>query len=490
MHSAPTSSPLFSSTLSLQASMESGIIPPPPSSSSEIQSISCGLAVESLPPAPTSSSTMTSASSSTMTASPLTTSLAMEVASNESPDFVQAQSSSSSLALVDTSLSSPVSINPPSSSPVLTSSTLTFASSSSMNSTAVSSDVKNTISELQSSIVSETNITLVSSHPEECNVTFSQQTLSLENGMQEPPKFVATLGAWAKPLLFKHPATPSEPSTPRDYDPAIVGNQLAALWPSLNDEILNKKPKSSHQTRTLQLPVEKLPPPELNADGKVRFPWAARLSAQSRNLYRAVTPTYRLDGTPQISILSKVLKLGPENKDEYIIGKDPKTAKSSPTANPMKPKVKANLPISTAESDTVVTQGTKVLKDQNIVETRQQLLVVDHGVSANHSYCSGFDQETCNTLSGIRSPSSHSQHEEPANTLIFVTIPSPLVDSQSTPTHSQIMETSPSNITKNAVLGSSDVGAFVTSPVHCAFESPSHFTVLGDVDEDEIEPSI
>ncbi|KAH0878252.1 hypothetical protein HID58_065646 [Brassica napus] len=437
--------------------MESGIIPPPPSSSSEIQSISCGLAVESLPPAPTSSSTMTSASSSTMTASPLTTSLAMEVTSNESPDFVQAQSSSSSLALVNTSLSSPVSINPPSSSPVLTSSTLTFASSSSMNSTAVSSDVKNTISELQSSIVSETNITLVSSHPEECNVTFSQQTLSLENGMQEPPKFVATLGAWAKPLLFKHPATPSEPSTPRDYDPAIVGNQLAALWPSLNDEILNKKPKSSHQTRTLQLPVEKLPPPELNADGKVRFPWAARLSAQSRNLYRAATPTYRLDGTPQISIPSKVLKLGPENKDEYIIGKDPKTAKSSPTANPMKPKVKANLPISTAESDTVVTQG--------------------------------FDQETCNTLSGIQSPSSHSQHEEPANTLISVTIPSPLVDSQSTPTHSQIMETSPSNITNNAVLGSSDVGAFVTSPVHCAFESPSHFTVLGDVDEDEIEPS-
>ncbi|KAL0665684.1 hypothetical protein Bca4012_028388 [Brassica carinata] len=122
--------------------------------------------------------------------------------------------------------------------------------------------------------------------------------------------------------------------------------------------------------------------------------------------------------------------------DVILQQRDPKTAKSSPTANPMKPKVK---------------------------ETRQQLLVVDHGVSANHSYCSGFDQETCNTLSGIRSPSSHSQHEEPANTLISVTIPSPLVDSQSTPTHSQIMETSPSNITKNAVLGSSDVGAFVTS---------------------------
>ncbi|CAN7023130.1 unnamed protein product [Brassica oleracea var. botrytis] len=121
--------------------------------------------------------------------------------------------------------------------------------------------------------------------------------------------------------------------------------------------------------------------------------------------------------------------------DVILEQRDSKTAKSSPTANPMKPK------------------------------------------------------ETCNTLSGIQSPSSHSQHEEPAKTLISVTIPSPLVDSQSTPTHSQIMETSPSNISNNAVLGSSDVGAFVTSPVHCAFESPSHFTILGDVDEDEIEPS-
>ncbi|CAF1798835.1 unnamed protein product, partial [Brassica napus] len=448
--------------------------------------------------------------------------------------------------------------------------------------------------------------------------------------------------------LFKHPATPSEPSTPRDYDPAIVGNQLAALWPSLNDEILNKKPKSSHQTRTLQLPVEKLPPPELNADGKVRFPWAARLSAQSRNLYRAVTPTYRLDGTPQISILSKVLKLGPENKDEYIIGKFhrcslppgglvhavanriwgrsckiscKKIGESTymfhiphePTRHwviqrgiwhiddcllfvlPWTPEDsfkmteistlplwvnlkniqdccysrlgishvasglgepilthKPRLDLTTMGEAKVLVEmeldrdfpkiitlddkqgniflveveytwipstcgrcgnlGHKekrclltsklenVLQQQEEQHDRSDIPVVDIDVilqqrdpkTAKSSPTANpmKPKETCNTLSGIRSPSSHSQHEEPANTLIFVTIPSPLVDSQSTPTHSQIMETSPSNITKNAVLGSSDVGAFVTSPVHCAFESPSHFTVLGDVDEDEIEPSI
>ncbi|KAG5411319.1 hypothetical protein IGI04_007638 [Brassica rapa subsp. trilocularis] len=101
-------------------------------------------------------------------------------------------------------------------------------------------------------------------------------------------QFVPFLGSWAKPLIFKPLATPPDPSTPREYD--SVGNQLASLWPSLNNEILNKKQKS-------------------------------KLSPQSRNLFRTASPTYRFDGTPEVSIPSKVLKLGHENKDEYIIGK-------------------------------------------------------------------------------------------------------------------------------------------------------------------------
>ncbi|CAN6812485.1 unnamed protein product, partial [Brassica oleracea] len=143
---------------------------------------------------------------------------------------------------------------------------------------------------------------------------------------QAKEKFIPSMGSWAKPLYFKPPATPPDPSTPRDYDPAVVGNQLATLWPTLNDEILNKQPKGKYSSRTLQPPIEKLPPPELKADGRLRFPWAARLSPQSRNLYRAATPTYRIDGTPEVSIPSKVLKLGTENKDEYIIGKFHKCA--------------------------------------------------------------------------------------------------------------------------------------------------------------------
>lgn len=61
--------------------------------------------------------------------------------------------------------------------------------------------------------------------------------------------FVPTLGAWAKPLLFKPPAIPTTPSTPTDNELAKVGNQLAALWPTLNDVILNKKPKTKQPTR-------------------------------------------------------------------------------------------------------------------------------------------------------------------------------------------------------------------------------------------------
>ena len=106
------------------------------------------------------------------------------------------------------------------------------------------------------------------SAPENENPT----TISLDIGTQASEKFVPSLGSWAKPIVFKPPATPSEPCTPHDYDPAIVGNQLAALWPSLNDEILNKKPKSKFPTRAVQPPIEKLPPPELKADGSLRFP--------------------------------------------------------------------------------------------------------------------------------------------------------------------------------------------------------------------------
>ncbi|KAF3585111.1 hypothetical protein F2Q69_00031007 [Brassica cretica] len=50
------------------------------------------------------------------------------------------------------------------------------------------------------------------------------------------------------------------------------------------------------------------------------------------------------------------------------------------------------------------------------------------------------------------------------------------------------MESTPSNIINNEVLESIVVDPVTTTPNHCAFESPSRFTVLGDGDEVEIEP--
>ena len=95
-----------------------------------------------------------------------------------------------------------------------------------------------------------------------------------------------------------------------------VKSQLASFWPSISDTTLNcQKQKKGHirypEKTVSQLPVENIPPPALKEDGTLRFPWAARMNQASRNLFRAAEPTYRFDGTPQVTIPSKVLRLGP-----------------------------------------------------------------------------------------------------------------------------------------------------------------------------------
>ncbi|CAF1709598.1 unnamed protein product, partial [Brassica napus] len=255
---------------------------------------------------------------------------------------------------------------------------------------------------------------------------------------------------------------------PRDYDPALVGTQLATLWPSLNDEILNKKPKSKHPTRTLQPPIEKLPPPELKADGSLRFPWAARLSPQSRNLYRAATPTYRLDGTPEVSIPSKVLKLGPENKDEYIIGNEI-------------PVVDIDLILQQKDCSTstpeVFESTTSKLDGQGVTVPVPALPSVED-VHDLPSGTSVILDGTGNQILGTSFTSSHFQQEKPADL------------SNSVPTLPRlIMESFPSSNINTEVLGSFVVGPLTTTPNHCVFQSPSGSTVIRDGDEVEIEPS-
>lgn len=167
--------------------------------------------------------------------------------------------------------------------------------------------------------VEENQAAMASDTPSPPEMTTIKENVT--HGSTSTNQFVPSLGSWAKPLIFVPPVTPPDPSTPKEFDRALIGNQLAALWPTLNDGILNKQEKNKLPNRSLQVPLEKMPQPELKADGSLRFPWAARLGPQSRNLFRATSPTYRLDGTPEVTIPSKVLRLGPENKDEYVIGK-------------------------------------------------------------------------------------------------------------------------------------------------------------------------
>ncbi|KAH0852109.1 hypothetical protein HID58_094204, partial [Brassica napus] len=202
----------------------------------------------------------------------------------------------------------------------------------------------------------------------------------------------------------------------------------------LNDEILNKQPKGKYPPRTLQPPVEKLPPPKLKADGSLRFPWAARLSPQSRNIYRAATPTYRLDGTPEVSIPSKVLKLDiiPQQKDNNHA--------------------------------------------KQIVEISPAL---EHNleVDVHHLSAPTVDRDdTENPLYATLSSSSLVHQENHTATPNSFNILSTLVDSQSIPTTASIMESSPSNIINSEVCETFVVGPLTTKLNPCAFESPSHFT--------------
>ncbi|KAF3609124.1 hypothetical protein DY000_02045842 [Brassica cretica] len=136
------------------------------------------------------------------------------------------------------------------------------------------------------------------------------------------PTFFRSLGAWSKPLHFTPPPTPPEPATPRFEATEMLQSQMDSFWPSIGEVIVNGPKKKGHlfpKNSVTQMPVDKIPPQALKEDGSLRFSWAARMNQSSRNLFRATEPTYQLNGTPQVTIHSKVLKLGPENKEEYVV---------------------------------------------------------------------------------------------------------------------------------------------------------------------------
>ncbi|XP_018448376.2 uncharacterized protein LOC108819852 [Raphanus sativus] len=98
-------------------------------------------------------------------------------------------------------------------------------------------------------------------------------------------------------------------------------------------------------------------------------------------------------------------------------------------------------------------------------------------------------EEVHHVAASITLSPSHSQQVKPVIPLNSVPAFSTLVDAQSTPIDSQIMENTPSSIINNKVLEPSVIDPLTTTTNHCAFESLSRFTVLEEVEEAEIESS-
>lgn len=110
-------------------------------------------------------------------------------------------------------------------------------------------------------------------------------------------------GAWAKLLRFTPPATPTEIYSPSE-DNAVL-NIIHSDWPSLEHDTKAKQKKRQFRVGVTKPLINKLPPPWLKEDGTHRFPWAAKVDPTKRNLFRAVTPTFRSDGTLEVIIQSK-----------------------------------------------------------------------------------------------------------------------------------------------------------------------------------------
>lgn len=86
----------------------------------------------------------------------------------------------------------------------------------------------------------------------------------------------------------------------------------------------------------------------------------------------------------------------------------------------------------------------------------------------------------------ISSSSQIQEENQTASPNLFKTS-SPLVDSQSNPTTTPIMDSFPSNFIINEVHKTSVADPSTTTPQGSAFGNPSCFTMLGKVDETDIE---
>ncbi|KAG2267969.1 hypothetical protein Bca52824_062524 [Brassica carinata] len=132
------------------------------------------------------------------------------------------------------------------------------------------------------------------------------------------------------------------------------------------------------------------------------------------------------------------------------------------------------LPAASVSEVTIITKD--VSRSHSGLETETQSLYVSSNTSMD---C----QDT--QVAGYKTISSSSQIQE-ENQIALPSLPkifSPLVDSQSAPTSTHIMDSCPSKFISSEDHKFSVVDLLTTTLLASAFESPSRFTVLGNVDE-------
>ncbi|KAL0824574.1 hypothetical protein Bca101_048251 [Brassica carinata] len=125
-------------------------------------------------------------------------------------------------------------------------------------------------------------------------------------------------GAWSKPLLI---TGATERSTMLSDNPVMENSE----WPALSTRDIGRKKNKSSIDRTKATQQTKLVDSSSSQRVKLptdksRFPWAARMNPQTRNLHRVTVPEYMEDGTPKVTIPDHVLLHGLQNHREYVIG--------------------------------------------------------------------------------------------------------------------------------------------------------------------------
>ncbi|KAH0906567.1 hypothetical protein HID58_038394, partial [Brassica napus] len=122
-----------------------------------------------------------------------------------------------------------------------------------------------------------------------------------------------SLGAWEKPLRI-YLSSPSAVDVLHEAGSNLLQELSSpSHWPSLSDgqhrsaKNHTRAPQLTNRVTNKALVKPKLPAPEVKEDGNLRFPWAAKMNPSTRNLYRTTSPSYLEDGTPMVTIPSKLL---------------------------------------------------------------------------------------------------------------------------------------------------------------------------------------